>query len=90
MKDTTEPTSETRTVRLSVFGPLTDVLGPEGREMELSFPVDADRLRRELAERYPELDGRRYQIAVDERIVRGNEPISEAREIALLPPFAGG
>ena len=84
-------TEKTRqSVRLSVFGPLSDLLGESDREVSLSFPTDAEALRGELETTYPELAGRRYQIAVDERILPASESIPAAEEVALLPPFAGG
>lgn len=79
-----------QSVRLSVFGPLTDLLGGGARELSLSFPTDAEAIRAELETAYPELAGRRYQIAVDERIPPVSERIVAAEEVALLPPFAGG
>lgn len=76
------------TVHLSVFGPLTEVL--ESGELELALPATAEGLREELTRLRPLLSGHRFQIAVDERIVRGSDRVESAREIALLPPFAGG
>lgn len=80
----------TATVRLSVFGPLTEVLESAELELELALPATAEGLREELAQLRPSLSGHRFQIAVDERIVRGSDRVESAREIALLPPFAGG
>ena len=77
-------------VRLSVFGPLTEVLESGELELEITLPASAEVLREELTRLRPSLSGRRFQIAVDERIVRGSDRVESAREIALLPPFAGG
>lgn len=86
-----ETASQPRTVKIAVFGPLTEVVGAGELEVELTLPASAARLDAELRRRRPELDGRRYQIAADERIVRGEEVIhADVGEIALLPPFAGG
>jgi molybdopterin converting factor small subunit len=83
-------TQQRQKVRVSAFGPLTEILAEAVFELELSFPAAAEDLAAELARQVPALRGRRYQLAVDERIVRGSQPITEATEIALLPPFAGG
>jgi molybdopterin converting factor small subunit len=78
------------TVRVAVFGPLTDLFETGALQLELRFPTTAEELRSQLGRSLPELADRRFQIAVDERIVRGGDVVEAAREIALLPPFAGG
>jgi molybdopterin converting factor small subunit len=70
------------------FGPLEDVI-PEA-ELELNLPQHTGAIREALQQRWPALSSQRFTIAVDQRI-RGEEAIvRSAREIALLPPFAGG
>jgi molybdopterin converting factor small subunit len=78
------------TVRVAVFGPLTDLFETDELHLELPFPATAEELFARLGRLLPELADRRFQIAVDERIVRGGDVVEGAREIALLPPFAGG
>jgi molybdopterin converting factor small subunit len=39
---------------------------------------------------YPGLDGETFRVAVDGRMCGDTDRIETAREIALLPPFAGG
>lgn len=77
-------------VRISAFGPLTDVLGSEPIEASVSLPATVAVLREELTRRFPALEGQRYRLAVDERLVPEEASIPAAGEIALLPPFAGG
>ena len=59
---------------------------------QLIFEVDGDffNLKSHMESIYPELKNMTYQIAVDQEL---KETISEndgVKEIALLPPFAGG
>ena len=77
-------------VQIAAFGPLTDVLGGEPIEMDVSLPATAADLRAELTRRFPGLAAHRYRLAVDERLVSEEASIAAAAEIALLPPFAGG
>lgn len=77
-------------VQIAAFGPLTDVLGSEPIEMDVSLPATVAALRAELIRRFPGLAGQRYRLAVDERLVAEDASITAADEIALLPPFAGG
>jgi molybdopterin converting factor small subunit len=86
-----QDTATPRSVKVSVFGPLTDVLDTPDLAVELALPASADRIDVELRRTLPVLDGRRYQIAADECIVRGDDIVGETvAELALLPPFAGG
>ena len=77
-------------VRITLFGPLTDVVETPEFDLELPLPQVARELDVRLRRLVPSLAEHRFQLAVDERIVPGHEVITEAREIALLPPFAGG
>lgn len=46
---------------------------------------------KKLLERsYPGLKEHTYRIAVNGNIVTEEQPVPEAAELALLPPFAGG
>lgn len=78
------------TIRVSAFGPLSDVMGGEPIELGLPLPVSVAELQTELLDRFPGLEGRRYRIAVDERFVEGETTVSGGSEVALLPPFGGG
>lgn len=43
-----------------------------------------------LEERWPDLVGRTYSIAVNKHLASDNTEIKEGDEIALMPPFSGG
>ena len=77
-------------VQIAAFGPLTDVLGGEPIEVDVSLPATVASLREELIRRFPGLEGHRFRLAADERLVSEETSIATAAEIALLPPFAGG
>ncbi|SEL13414.1 MoaD/ThiS family protein [Parapedobacter koreensis] len=76
------------TLSLQFFGRLMDLTGCS----TVSVPMvgDTDELRQRLFEQYPALREATYVVAVDRKIVRQNTPLTEAAEIALLPPFSGG
>ncbi|MFP4567186.1 MAG: MoaD/ThiS family protein [Spirochaetaceae bacterium] len=77
-------------LQVAAFGPLTDVLGSEPLEVSVPLPMTAASLREELIRRFPGLAGHRFRLAADERLMPEEASIAAAREIALLPPFAGG
>ena len=51
---------------------------------------NTDSLRKYLENNYPHLNSVKYSIAVNRKIVHGNESFDENDTIALLPPFSGG
>jgi|AACY02.16.fsa_nt_gi Molybdopterin converting factor, small subunit len=76
-------------VKILPFGPLSEVISPES-SLELSLPLPAAALRESLVAEFPALKEHTFRIAVDKRMPREETVITDAEEIALLPPFAGG
>ena len=76
-------------VKVLPFGPLSEVISPES-SLELALPLPAAALRESLVTRFPVLKEHTFRIAVDKRMPREETVITDAEEIALLPPFAGG
>lgn len=79
-------------IRLIAFASAGDALGRS--EMDLEMP-DGSRvadLRARLDGDYPGLSPLwpRLAVAVDGRIVSGDEPLTDGVEVALLPPVSGG
>lgn len=79
-------------IRLFAFASAGDALGTS--EMDLDLPPGSrvadlrDRLDRDhpgLGPLWP-----RLAVAVDGRVVSGDEPLTEGAEVALLPPVSGG
>jgi molybdopterin converting factor small subunit len=75
-------------MELLYFGQLTDITGCTSQQM--SLVTDTDTLRKLLFELYPRLQQVKFMIAINNKLVSGNEPIPEDARIALMPPFSGG
>ena len=58
---------------------------PESTRSSLAYKLHA-----RARERWPQLADTTYQVAVDQRLATDDTELESAREIALLPPFAGG
>jgi molybdopterin converting factor subunit 1 len=74
------------------FRELADVSG-----LDLALPAGVTTVQealehlRSVGEPYRSmLDGRHYRVAVNQSIARSIDPVSDADEIALLPPVSGG
>lgn len=76
-------------VHLRAFGPLSDKM-PQNATIELPLPLRVAAIRERLLAAYPVLQGHAFRIAVDARLQGEEVVVTEAEEIALLPPFAGG
>ena len=75
-------------LKVMIFGQLEDVTG----SATVSIPAvsDTDALCSALYRVYPSLKEKKFMIAVDQKIVKGNSVISKGAQVALLPPFSGG
>jgi len=74
-------------INIMPFGQIAEITGAATFALTA---VDTDESRHLLASRYPELETRRYAIAVDKVIVKENTVLNPGAVVALLPPFSGG
>jgi molybdopterin synthase sulfur carrier subunit len=74
-------------INIMPFGQIAEITGAATFALTA---VDTDEIRHLLASRYPELETRRYAIAVDKVIVKENTVLNPGAVVALLPPFSGG
>ncbi|MBK6836920.1 MAG: MoaD/ThiS family protein [Bacteroidetes bacterium] len=71
-----------------LFGALVDIAGTEN--LLLQSVSNANDLRNQFIELYPEAKTSKFLIAVNKKIVNENYSINESDEVALMPPFSGG
>ncbi len=76
------------TLSIKYFGLLAEVTKCNEEQFEFLGTKVSD-LREALIKKYNELSQKDFQVAQDQELV-GNEIEISAKEIALLPPFAGG
>ena len=75
-------------IRVKYFGILTDITGNYEELIDLDSVVVSDLLEF-LFKKYPELQTKEFQVAVNQEIANPNTEI-RGSEVALLPPFSGG
>jgi len=75
-------------LKVMIFGQLEDITGTT--EVLIPCVDNTTALSEKLYEKYPALQGRKFMIAINQKIVKGNAVISQDAQIALLPPFSGG
>ncbi|MBL4674784.1 MAG: MoaD/ThiS family protein [Mucilaginibacter sp.] len=75
-------------IDIVTFGKITEII-PNGM-MSFSGLTDTDQLKATLEQRYPELAGMKYKLALNKTLVQENKPVIEGAVIAIMPPFSGG
>ena len=77
--------------RVLVFGRLAHIAGWRQREIALPSGVDTvASFRAYLADTHPELGAPSTRVAVNRHVAQETDPVSDADEIAFMPPMSGG
>ncbi len=79
-------------VKVKYFASLVDSAGCEEESLEVEPTTDLEQLWRLLVDRHPQLGDLAYRpmVACDLEYSSWEEPLQGVREVALLPPVAGG
>lgn len=75
-------------IQIKFFGQIAEVTGTG--EMVLQGINDTNSLQTKLLSDFPQLKNYQFVVAVDKKIINGNETLHAGNVVALLPPFAGG
>lgn len=75
-------------IEIITFGKITDLI-PNGI-MSFSGVTDTDQLKATLEQRYPQLSGIKYKLALNKTLVQNKMSLQEHAIIAIMPPFSGG
>jgi molybdopterin converting factor small subunit len=76
-------------IEVKYFGIIEELVGNNSEFIDKSRVLNISSTSKEVfIELYPQLKGVSFQIAVDKAL--NKEITNESKEIALLPPFAGG
>lgn len=76
------------TIQIKAFGMVAEKIGTT--ELAMDHFGDSAELLDALLVKFPELKTVKFTLAINKKIVNGNQEIPENAEIALLPPFSGG
>jgi MoaE-MoaD fusion protein len=78
--------------KVLLFASLTDLVGTDEIDLELTGPVRVEQLVEQLEKEYPGLKsfGRRFRVAVNQEFVKDDFQVEPGDEVALIPPVSGG
>ena len=74
-------------INIIIFGQLSELLG---ENLVLDNIRDTDSLTTVLNEKYPQLPGTKYMMAVNKKLVTANTLLNNNSTVALMPAFSGG
>ena len=78
-----------QSISIRLFGMLAEKANWTNRTIELPAE-DIEDLKSFFEQEFPELNGMDFTIAVDQELINTHKVGKSIKEIALLPPFAGG
>ncbi len=77
-------------INILLFGVLTEITGQTAMQVDASEASDLISLHNYLVKKYPLLEEKTFQYAVNQSIASAGHPLYAGDEVALLPPFSGG
>ena len=77
-------------VEIRYFGMIAEAVSLTNEEILLEEESSTDAVLEYLYKKYAALKEKRFEVALNQKIITKNELITSACEIAILPPFAGG
>ena len=78
--------------RVLLFASAKESVGQDSVDLELAADATVADLRNQLIADYPVLNDlvARSHIAVDQQFALDDTPVTNAKEVALIPPVSGG
>lgn len=77
-------------MKLKIFGKLTEIFNTDEYNFSLENNISIAELKLMLDKEFPRLKETTFLVAVDGIKADNTQLISDASEIALLPPYSGG
>lgn len=77
-------------IKILYFGRLAEITNKNEEVLEVASDQTVKELLHSISQNYKGLEKLSFKIALNQKIVEQDEPITNATEIALLPPFSGG
>jgi sulfur-carrier protein len=75
-------------ISVLTFGNLSEITGTQ--RLTIDKVSTTNELKKYLHHHYPMIDGVKYAIAVNKKIIDGDTALDPGTEVAILPPFSGG
>ncbi|AQM41383.1 MULTISPECIES: molybdopterin converting factor subunit 1 [Staphylococcus] len=77
-------------MKVLYFAEIKEVLDKSSEDIDLSYDITVDEFVSDLFERYPSINSKKFQIAINEEFVKGDDIVKPNDTVALIPPVSGG
>lgn len=77
-------------MKVLYFAEIKEILKKAQEDIVLEKAVTVQQFESFLFERYPQINNKKFQVAVNEEIVQKSDFINPNDTVALIPPVSGG
>ncbi len=79
-----------REMKVLYFAEIKDILQKAQEDIVLEQALTVQQFEDLLFERYPQINNKKFQVAVNEEFVQKSDSIQPNDTVALIPPVSGG
>lgn len=77
-------------MKILYFAEIKEMLDRSEDTFHFDYEVTVDQLKQHLFSTYPAIQGKKFQVAVNEEFVQPDEIVRPNDVVALIPPVSGG
>lgn len=77
-------------MKVLYFAELKELLNKTQEDMQMTDSMTVENFEQYLFEQYPQINNKKFQIAVNEEFVQKADVIQPNDTVALIPPVSGG
>ncbi len=77
-------------MKVLYFAEIKDILQKAQEDIVLEQALTVQQFEDLLFERYPQINNKKFQVAVNEEFVQESSVITDQDVVALIPPVSGG
>ncbi|WP_380570211.1 molybdopterin converting factor subunit 1 [Staphylococcus hyicus] len=77
-------------MKIIYFAEIKELLNRTEDHFHFDYGVTVEDLKTHLYQTYPVIQGKKFQVAVNEEFVQADEVIKPHDVVALIPPVSGG
>ncbi|MBH9581668.1 molybdopterin converting factor subunit 1 [Staphylococcus felis] len=77
-------------MKILYFAELKELVNRTEDAFPFDYEISVEQLKQHLYSTYPVIQGKKFQVAVNEEFVRDNDTVKPNDIVALIPPVSGG
>lgn len=77
-------------MRILYFAEMKELLDRSEDNFHFDYEISVEALKTHLYQTYPIIQGKKFQVAVNEEFVQNDEMVKPNDIVALIPPVSGG